>query len=212
MGSLGEPVMLNAVVHSFGSQLEYSANLSDEAGWIDFYRTLWPDMIVAVRIDQNSQYQKWGIDRKILLKNGKEFTIDEKKRKVDYGDILLESHSVCNFDYDRKEVISWSKPGWAIDQDKRCDFIAYAIPTAGKCYLLPFEILRQTCMNHFEEWSYNEKYYPKPAKNAGYTTVNFAIPFPVLQAAMWNTMKRQFGCLSGLPIAQNNEQTLLFQH
>lgn len=204
--------MLNAVVHQFSAQLEYSANLSDEAGWVDFYKAVWPDMIAAVRLDQHSQYQQWGIDRIVYLKNGKQFTVDEKKRKADYGDLLLESHSVCQFNWDRREIISWSKPGWALDMDKRCDFIAYAIPSAGKCYLLPFELLRLTCHEHGEEWSQNAKWYPKPAKNNGYTTVNFAIPFPVLQAAMWKTMQRQFGCLTGLPIGEPQQQTLLFQH
>ena len=48
--------MLNAVIHNFQDQLEYSAELSDEMAWVAFYKRLWPDMIAAVRIDKNSQF------------------------------------------------------------------------------------------------------------------------------------------------------------
>jgi len=132
--------MLNAVIHNFQDQLEYSAKLSDEASWVSFYKRLWPDMIAAVRIDKNSQFQKWGIDREILLPNGKRFSIDEKKRKLDYGDLLLEEWSVADFDYENRKVIRGKKIGWALDPEKRCDFVAYAVQSSGKCFLLPFAV------------------------------------------------------------------------
>lgn len=205
--------MLNAVIHNFQDQLEYSAELSDESSWIEFYRRLWPDMITAVRIDKNSQFQKWGIDREILLPNGKRFSIDEKKRKLDYGDLLLEEWSVCDFDWEIKKVIRGKKPGWAIDPDKRCDFVAYAVQSSGKCYLLPFELTRQTCLHNLSRWKQNAAWYPKPARNDGYTTVSVAVPFTEFRLRLWEQIHRKFGSEKPLPLPiSESKQILLFQH
>jgi hypothetical protein len=97
--------MTNVVIHDFQERLEYSATLSDEPAWVSFYRRLWPDMISAVRIDKNSQFQKWGIDREILLPNGKRFSIDEKKREMDYGDLLLEEWNRSHLSFKRKNPV-----------------------------------------------------------------------------------------------------------
>jgi len=205
--------MLNAVIHNFQDQLEYSAKLSDEASWVSFYKRLWPDMIAAVRIDKNSQFQKWGIDREILLPNGKRFSIDEKKRKLDYGDLLLEEWSVADFDYENRKVIRGKKIGWALDPEKRCDFVAYAVQSSGKCFLLPFELTRQTCIHNFSKWKQNQNWYPKPAENEGYTTVNVAVPFTEFRLRLWEQMHRKFGSESSLPLpSPQSNQTLLFQH
>lgn len=206
--------MLNAVIHNFQDQLEYSANLSDESSWVEFYRRLWPEMIAAIRIDKNSKFQQWGIDREVLLHNGKRFSIDEKKRKTDYGDILLEEWSVCDFDFTQKKIISGRKIGWALDPDKRCDFVAYAIQSSGKCYLLPFELTRQTCIWNFPKWKENPLWYPKAAKNNGYTTVSVAVPFAEFRVRLWEQMHRRFGSETSisLPTPHKKEQILLFDH
>ncbi len=205
--------MIDAVVHSFQNQLEYSAALSDESSWVEFYRRLWPNIVTAVRIDKNSQFQKWGIDREIYLSNGKRFSIDEKKRKLDYGDLLLEEWSVCDYDWDNKKVIRGKKVGWAIDPDKRCDFVAYAVQSSGRCYLLPFELTRQTCIHNFPKWRQNTSWYPKAAKNDGYTTVNVAVPFQEFRVRLWEQMHRKFGTENPLPLPiVESKQTLLFQH
>ena len=206
--------MLNAVIHNFQDQLEYSAELSDESSWVSFYKRLWPDMIAAVRIDKNSQFQRWGVDREILLPNGKRFTIDEKKRKLDYGDLLLEEWSVADFDWTTKTVIKGKKIGWALDAEKRCDFVAYSVPEAGKCFLLPFELTRQTFKANLSAWkAKGSAWYPKPAINDGYTTINVAVPYDVFKMALWQQMHRQFGSTIPLPIMQREGQQLaLFQH
>ena len=205
--------MLNAVIHNFQDQLEYSAELSDEMAWVAFYKRLWPDMIAAVRIDKNSQFQRWGVDREILLPNGKRFTIDEKKRKLDYGDLLLEEWSVADFDWTTKTVIKGKKIGWALDTEKRCDFVAYAIQSSGKCFLLPFEMTRQTCIHNLQRWKQNQNWYPKPARNNGYTTVNIAVPFSEFRIRLWEQMHRKFGSETPLPLpTEQTKQILLFQH
>ena len=171
-------------------------------------------MIAAVRIDKNSMYQKWGVDRLILLPNGKKFSIDEKKRRIDYGDLLLEEWSVCDFDFENKSVIRGKKVGWAIDPDKRCDFVAYAVQSSGKCFLLPFELTRQTCKVNFPKWKQNGNWYPKPAANNGYTTVNVAVPFQEFRIRLWEQMHRKFGCDNHLPLPkmESKQGVLSFDH
>lgn len=206
--------MNNVVIHDFQERLEYSATLSDEPAWVAFYRRLWPEMLAAVSIDKNSQFQKWGIDREILLPNGKRFTVDEKKREKDYGDLLFEEWSVADFDYKTKKVIRGKKIGWTLDPDKRCDFVAYSIPNAGKCFLLPFELTRQTFKHNLNSWkAKGTSWYPKAAENKGYTTINVAVPFPVFRVALWEQMHRKFGESLPLPIMrEDNPQYHLFEH
>ena len=205
--------MLNAVIHNFQEQLEYSAQLSDEPAWVAFYKRLWPDMIAAVRIDKNSQFQKWGIDREILLPNGKRFSIDEKKRTKYWGDILLEEWSVADFDYETK-IVKGKKIGWALDPEKRCDFVAYSIPDAGKCFLLPFELTRQAFKANLAAWkAKGPAWYPKAARNEGYITINVAVPYDVFKAALWQQMHRAFGSAIPLPLmSRETSQLGLFQH
>lgn len=205
--------MGNGIYHDFQERLEYSASLSDEAGWVEFYRRLWPDMLACIRIDKDSQFQRWGIDREILLPNGKRFSVDEKKREKDYGDILLEEFSVCEYDPITQRVVRGIKAGWSIDASKRCDFIAYSIPAAGKCWLLPFEILRQACLHNFPVWKMKPGWYPKAAKNNGYYTMNVAVPWGELKRALFEQMHRKFGNASPLPIpSATSSQLLLFEH
>lgn len=195
-----KPLKANAVIHHFAERLEWSAELSDEPSWVAFYKRLWPDLVTAVRIDQNSEWQKAGIDRLLILKNGRSFTVDEKKRAKDYGDILIEEWSVgrvVNGQYCGEKV------GWSLDQAKRCDFIAYAIPTATKCYLLPFEILRQACVHNLERWkklaSGGRPAYPLDAQNEGYLTRNCSVPWGELKRAMCEQMLRRFAVDIQLP-------------
>lgn len=197
----------NAVVHDFRERLEFSAGLSDEPAWVEFYRTMWPSLVTMVRIDKNCQHQKWGIDRIIYLPTGREVTVDEKKRERNkitgrvYDDFLLEQYS----DLDRRT------PGWTLDPSKRCDFVAYAIPDIAKCYLLPFEILRLTCTRNLHRWKLVK---PVIAHNNGWRTQNWPVPWGTLFAAMEEEMKREFGggVPLELPVGQKiGEQTELFE-
>jgi len=129
--------MSRSVIHDFGDQLRWSQDMSLEPSWVAFYRRLWPEMVAAIRVDMNGMLQHSGVDRIILLSNGKQITIDEKKRKTWYGDILLEEWSVWRGTPDNSIV------GWTLDRRKQCDYIAYAVIPAKRCWLLPFELLRQ---------------------------------------------------------------------
>jgi len=181
------------VIHDFTERLEWSAELSDESAWVAFYKRLWPDLLLCVRIDRDSKWQRWGVDRMILLPEGKQILIDEKKRSTAYDDFLLEEWS----------SVEHKRVGWTLDKSKRSDFIAYAIPKLGKCYLLPFELLRITCAHKLAEWKLESNCYPKDAKNNGYTTRNCAVGWRALFDAMKQQMHRSFGGGSlVLPVSQ----------
>jgi len=173
------------LIHRFSDQLEYSSGLSDEPAWIAFYRGLWPDLMLVIRIDRDSEWQRHGVDREIVMPNGKRFYIDEKKRKKDYGDVLLEEWSVFHGDCDTRNKI-----GWTLDNHKRCDFIAYAVPCARKCYLLPFELLRLTFLCNRSSWL--RDYGAIDVENEGYITRNVAIPWPTLKTELLRQMLRRF--------------------
>jgi len=182
----------SGIVHSFAESLEYSAGLSDEPSWVEFYQRLWPDMANCVRVDRHGDGQRHGIDRIVIRANGQQHTIDEKKRTKDYGDVLLEEWSVFYREADPRNRI-----GWTLDANKRCDFIAYAIPSAKKCYLLPFELLRQAFYCNRSDWM--RRFPRKEAQNNGYVTVNVALPWGDLKAAIVQQMVRKFAA-SGLAL------------
>lgn len=195
---------MNGVIHRFSDQLEYSTDLSDEPAWTAFYHRLWPDMHLCFRVDGSSQMQRDGIDREIILNNGRRFLIDEKKRKKDYGDVLLEEWSVFFGEGDSRNKI-----GWALDGTKRCDFIAYAVPVAAKCYLLPFELLRQAFVVNRSAWL--RKFPVVDAWNEGYVTRSVPIQWQVLKAALLEQMLRRFDAMALiLPTPIINGQQLEF--
>jgi hypothetical protein len=214
---------MDAVIHDFAKRLKYSSELSDEPAWVEFYRRLWPNLLTAVRVDKNSQWQKCGVDRLLLLDNGKQFTVDEKKRERDYGDLLIEEWSVGRrVVIGSRIVYQGEKVGWSLDASKRCDFIAYAVPSAGKCHLLPFELLRLACVENLERWKTillpdkqgKRRFpaYPKDAENNGYVTRNCAVEWHEIKAGIAQQMLRKFGSAAELPLPEltDNGRQLTF--
>ena len=181
---MGERVRAG-VIHDFHERLEYSSGLSDEPSWRAFYRRLWPDMVACHLIDGPSKWQQWGVDRVVYTASGQRFLIDEKKRTKDYGDILLEEWSVW-----RGEAAAGNKIGWSLDAEKQCDFIAYSIPSAEKCYFLPFELLRQAFVVNRLRW--RRDYGVRTARNHGYDTVNVPVPWVELKKRLCQQMIRRF--------------------
>jgi hypothetical protein len=189
---MGQP---STIIHDFNERLEWSQQLSDEPEWIAFYRRLWPNALYIIRADRDSQWQRWGVDRRITLPNGRDILIDEKKRAGDWDDVLLEEWSVYYGDGDRRNKI-----GWALDESKRIDFVAYAIPKRGLCYLLPFELTRLAYVVNRATWHAESWQYPKDAKNNGYITRNCAVPWQTLKSAITQQILRKYGDTLVLPV------------
>ena len=120
------------------------------------------------------------IDRHRGDEDGTVITVDEKVRRENYPDILIEHWS------DDKKLI----PGWGHrDKHLTCDYIAYALIPSQTCYLLPYQVLRRAIKLHGETWWEKSKrnepgYRLVPAKNGTYQTLSYVVPTEVLLNAI----------------------------
>lgn len=162
-------------MNEFFTDLEYSLEERDDEMFNSFYHRAFPN-ISDIKFCEDMQTQRKGIDKIICFKSGKSFTIDEKKRRVDFGDILLELWSV----YEKQ------KRGWLYTS--QCDYIVYAIMPSKKVYLLPTILLQRAWMTNGKSWV--TTYKQVQARNVGYTTLSIAIPTEVLLSAISQEMKQ----------------------
>lgn len=173
-------------VNDFTECLEQSHAASELPFWGACYHSAFPTMIAMHNHRHDGQHQRAGIDRSIVLFNGKVIYIDEKVRgrnKIThrvYEDILLEEIS----DKER------NTPGWIV-KPLMCDYIAYAIAPLGKCYLLPVIQLQTAWLTHSSLWKQEAK-YPREAKNNGWTTVNWPVSVPTLFRAIGDCLRASF--------------------
>lgn len=160
-------------INDFNDDLEYSLDKSDDKSLNEFYRRIFPP-IKEIEFKSDIKVQKRGIDKSIYLESGGIITIDEKKRREDYGDILIEIWS------SKEDRIR----GWLLKSE--CNYIVYIIEPANKVYLLPTLLLRLCWEDNKEKWK--NKYPQICAKNKGYTTVSYAMPTEILLSSIEKQM------------------------
>jgi hypothetical protein len=170
-GPAGETRCEVATVHSFRERLEFSEQAGHEAFWQEVYRQAFPNLVNIMPCPGDTASQRMGIDRIILLANGKLLAIDEKKREADYPDILLEYVA-----RDRDGA-----PGW-IEKDLTIDYLAYAFMPSKRCYLLPWPFLRKAWEENKARWKAD--YRPVVAENRDYRTLSLPVPTDVLYRAV----------------------------
>lgn len=158
-------------VHQFTRSLAESHEYAEAPWWEEVYRKAFSSYEGMVDVRSDGAGQRLGIDRHVALTNGRTITIDEKVRKKDYDDILLERWS------DRGR----EKAGW-MQKDLACDYIAYAFVPSQRCYLLPFQDLRRAWLRFGRQWI--RTYRPVLAENEGWTTECVPVPISVLQEAL----------------------------
>lgn len=158
-------------MNNFAEQLRWSEQASDEPFWEAVYKKAFPNFVSHMAASGDTDSQRMGIDRIVALGNGRLLKIDEKKRTRAWDDILLEYVSVDKT----------GAPGW-IEKDLQIDYLAYAFMPTKQCYLFDWLMLRRAWLQFSDEWK--AKYSTKRAKNNGYTTLNVAIPIPVLRSAV----------------------------
>jgi hypothetical protein len=180
-------------IHTFRSSLAASHSASDMPFWEECYKKAFPTMIGMHDHRQDGPHQRQGIDRSVVLGNGKTLWIDEKVRFTTYEDIVLEEWS------------SWERkvPGW-VAKPLFADYIAYAIAPLGKCFVLPVLQLQQAWRVRGELW--RSLYRRIPVPNAGYTTVCWAIPVPVLFQAIGDCLRVRFTPVTSVPVATRCQQ------
>ena len=64
-------------MNCFHKDLAESQEIGKDAQWVGFYKKTFPGLLGAVVIEENSAWQKHGIDRLLLFSNGKQLTVDE---------------------------------------------------------------------------------------------------------------------------------------
>ena len=173
------------MTHSFDEQLERSLADDAQRQFEQYYIRQWP-IIERIERVADLERQRQGIDCILHFPGGLEVTVDEKIRDYRVDDFLCEEWSVF-----RNGV--GEKVGWTLDQAKRCDFVAYALPAAGRIYMRPFALLRLTCRLHLEFWKRLPICgYPLDAPNEGYCTRNLSVPWCELDRAMDKLMGPHF--------------------
>ncbi|AEG14712.1 hypothetical protein Desku_1125 [Desulfofundulus kuznetsovii DSM 6115] len=167
--------------HDFQTDLAYSLEERENEMFDAFYYRAFPGL-QRIELVTDIATQRKGIDKILTFSNGQRVTVDEKKRRTDYGDILLELWSVWA---PEKGV---AKLGWLYTA--QCDYIVYAIMPRNIAYVLPTLLLRAAWATHKGEWL---KKYPelKPARNKGYVTRNIAIPADILLNAIYREMRNK---------------------
>lgn len=165
------------MIHDFQTDLEYSLEAGENAMFNRFYFRVFPHLLRVEKV-RGELLQKQGVDKILHFEGGKTILIDEKKRRKDYGDILLEEYS----DYDKKKV------GW-LSKNRHTDYIVYAIMPNQKVYLLPFLILQLVWIKYYKDWK--TKYNRVFSLNRTYRTSNLPIPTNVLLQTIKEEMQQR---------------------
>lgn len=161
----------------FQKDLAYSHSLSDEPFWRDVYREAFPGLQSMVCVRGDGWAQRGGIDRVLTLASGKTLTVDEKGRREDYQDILLEYKHV--YKNGRKTL------GW-VAKELACDYLAYALVPSKRVYLFPFQTLRRAWRLNGLQWI--GQYFEAKSDNGPYTTHGICVPCDVLTKAVSDAM------------------------
>lgn len=178
-----------SIVACFQADLAYGESFADEPAWGEYYSRVFPNLAYTAKVSKDGVMQRSGIDRVVHLSNGHILTVDEKKRRGSWTDVLVEQWS----DLERK------KRGWSMDLEKVCDYVAYAIPKKALCYLLPFPLFRAACLHHEDEWFrayWHERY---DVQNKSWVTRNFPVSWDVVRAAICRQMARRYSGEIDLP-------------
>jgi len=166
-------------MNSFEEDLKYS--LKNGNDWINnFYWKKFKHHGLKEIIEvKDAERQKKGIDKILKFDNDNELWLDEKKRREDYGDFLLEEYS-----NKRKRTLGW------LNKTKMTDYIAYICMPTKKIYLLPFMLLQLAWIKNYSQWK--KIYGIKKAKNDGYITTNIPVPKEELFRAIREEMDCNF--------------------
>lgn len=169
-------------MNNFHRDLEYSFSMSDAPWWEVVYRKAFVDFLGMADIRKNGWCQASGVDRIVILESGTTLKIDEKVRRKDYGDILLEYIS-----NDRT-----GSPGW-VEKSLNCDFIAYAFEPSQKCYLLPFQTLRRAWQKRKDEWLKGKILRAENKGPIPYSTLSVAVPIKTLLLELAGAIQVDWG-------------------
>lgn len=158
------------MTRKFEDDLAYSEAASEEPFWQAVYEKAFPSMVNCMLGSGDTDSQRQGVDRVILLSNGRILKIDEKKRRKVYNDINLE--------YLSSDVSG--APGW-MEKELVIDYLSYAFMPIRTVYLFDWLLLQRAWRRYKERWK--EKYFHPVSDNITYKTHSVAVPIDVVQKA-----------------------------
>ena len=178
-------------MNEFMPDLQYSLEERDNDLFDNFYKRIFPG-ISNIEFCTDLKTQKTGIDKIIHFASGNRFTIDEKKRRDDYGDIALELWSIGHLDSNKN--YTGEKRGWLYYSV--CDYIVYAVMPSLKAYLLPTMLLKRVWYIYRTDWTQKAKFKADKfkyaiAQNKGYDTQSICIPTDILLNAISKEMSQK---------------------
>lgn len=154
----------------FNTDLQYSFEANFDKDINQAYFRAFPHLVNINNIEDKER-QLLGVDKELVFENGNTVNVDEKKRRKDYGDILLEEYS----NFETKRI------GW-LGKEKYTDYITYVIMPSKKVYFLPFLLLQRVWLENYYEWLM--KYGRKFADNGTYKTSSIPIPTEELLSSL----------------------------
>ncbi len=161
----------------FSVDLAYSLEERDNEMFDGLYSRIFPGL-AHVELVTDISKQRLGIDKILHFSSGFQITIDEKKRRTDYGDIALE----LRHEYDS----GLSGRGWLLKC--QCDYIVYAIIPIKRAYFLPALLLKKAWWTNKQEWT--QKYKKISSPNNGYKTISLPVPTSILLEAISKEMEQ----------------------
>jgi hypothetical protein len=175
-----ERIKMSLSLANFQMDLDFSHRCEDFCFWEEIYNNAFPNNVGIHSHRQDGPHQRNGVDRSVILDNGKSILIDEKsRRRKDTGDILLEFLS-----NDRMNT-----PGW-VEKPLMCDYIAYAFLPSGNAYLLPVLQLQLAWSKNKEHWK--RAFKVKKALNEGYATLSTPVPTQILFREIGQCLRVKF--------------------
>ena len=168
-------------LNNYREDIQFSTSLAAD---LDRFYLAWFPGAVKVEHVEDLAMQKKGIDKLVYLEDGRVIKLEEKLRRKNWSDVLLETQSRNG------------KPGWL--QTCRADYLAYVFEPSGTVYLLPVLLLQMAWRIFGPQWV--KEFGIKRAVNAtlgGYVSVNIPVPRKRLVVDIIRSMTGNFKKIAG---------------
>ena len=163
-------------MNDFNRDIKYSNSLTEQLD--AYYLRAIPGAVKIVPVT-DIKLQRRGGDKLVYLKDGRVVKIEEKIRRRDWPDFLLETQSRNG------------KPGWL--QTCRADYLAYVFEPSGTVYLLPVLLLQMAWKMFGAQWV--KEFGVKKAQNVtlnGYLSESTPVPRKRLAVDIFRSMAGNF--------------------
>ena len=160
----------------FSKDFAWSNSEAVRLFWQGIYKAAF-GALDTIELVVDKQEQKKGVDVIVYLPDGQAIKVEEKIRRKNWDDIVLEVWS------DKKRKI----PGWAV-KEQEANILAYGFFQGKYAHLFERQKLRTVFIENGRTWA--KEFGTITAHNQGYDTVSIPVPIRVLQETMGKSMKQ----------------------